>query len=285
MLNKPKKKLEVKYIILIVIVVIILILTIFSFIIRDKRNLSAPEKFLKECFLSVEQVVLFPIKFVANEFKEFINLKDVYEENMVLKENLDRYDLLYTQNQELKRQIEELKEEYGVDNVLSEYEYVKATVINRNVNYWYDTMTINKGSKSGLTEDMAVITSKGLIGKVIKTTKNTSEIKMITSSNSNNKISVIINDEEQNINLYGILTDYDSKNNMLAIEGISENNTIKEGSKVYTSGLNDIFPSGILIGEVKKEIKDNYGLSKIVYASPSNDMSDISYVSVLKRKD
>lgn len=284
MLNKPKKKMEIKYIILIVIVIIILILTIFSFIIKDKRKLSKPEQFLKECIIGIERIVMFPPKFITNEIKEFISLKDVYEENMALKENLDRYDLLYTQNQELKRQIEELKEEYGIDNVLSEYEYVKATVINRNINYWYDTMTINKGSKSGITKDMAVITSKGLIGKVIKITKNTSEIKMITSSNSNNKISVIIDEEEGGNKLYGILTDYNAKKNVLAIEGISENNNIKVGSKVYTSGLNDIFPSGILIGEVKSEIKDNYGLSKIVYASPSNNMSDISYVSVLRRK-
>ncbi len=285
MLNKPKKKIDIKYIILFIVIIIILILVIFSFIIKDKRKLSAPERFIKDCLISVENIVLYPFRFVKDEITEFIYLKDVYKENKVLKENLDRYDLLYTQNQELKRQIEELKEEYGIENILSEYEYVKATVINRNVAYWYDTMTINKGSKSGITEDMAVITSKGLIGKVIKTTKNTSEVKMITSSNSNNKISVIIDDVENNLKLYGILTNYDVKKNMLAIEGISENSNIKKGSKVYTSGLNDIFPSGILVGEVDSEIKDNYGLSKIVYASASNDMSDVSYVSVLKRKE
>ena len=273
MLNKPKKKIDIKYIILFIVIIIILILVIFSFIIKDKRKLSAPERFIKDCLISVENIVLYPFRFVKDEITEFIYLKDVYKENKVLKENLDRYDLLYTQNQELKRQIEELKEEYGIENILSEYEYVKATVINRNVAYWYDTMTINKGSKSGITEDMAVITSKGLIGKVIKT------------SNSNNKISVIIDDVENNLKLYGILTNYDVKKNMLAIEGISENSNIKKGSKVYTSGLNDIFPSGILVGEVDSEIKDNYGLSKIVYASASNDMSDVSYVSVLKRKE
>ena len=284
MINVHKKKIDTKYIVLIIIGIIILLLTIFSFIIKDKRDLSAPERFLKDIFISVENVVLFPFRFISDEIEEFINLKDVYEENKVLKSNLDRYDLLYTQNQELKRQIEELKEEYGVETVLSEYEYIKSTVINRNLNYWYDTITIDKGTKAGITKDMAVITSKGLIGKIIKVKKNTSEVKLITSSNSNNKISVIV-ETPNNTRLYGILTDYDNNKNTLSIEGISDNSTIDKGSKVYTSGLNDIFPSGILIGEVKNEKKDNYGLSKVVYVTPSNDMSDITYVTVLKRKN
>ena len=284
MINVHKKKIDTKYIVLIIIGIIILLLTIFSFIIKDKRDLSAPERFLKDIFISVANVVLFPFRSISDEIEEFINLKDVYEENKVLKSNLDRYDLLYTQNQELKRQIEELKEEYGVETVLSEYEYIKSTVINRNLNYWYDTITIDKGTKAGITKDMAVITSKGLIGKIIKVTKNTSEVKLITSSNSNNKISVIV-ETPNNTRLYGILTDYDNNKNTLSIEGISDNSTIDKGSKVYTSGLNDIFPSGILIGEVKNEKKDNYGLSKVVYVTPSNDMSDITYVTVLKRKN
>lgn len=285
MLNKPKRKLEIKYIILIVIAIIVLILTIFSSIVKDKRNLSGPEKILKEITVTTTNIILSPFKFITGEINEFMSLKDVYEENEILKQNLERYDLIYTQNQELKRQIEELKEEYGIDNVLSEYEYVKATVINRNVNYWFDTITLNKGSKSGIKRDMAVITSKGLIGKITKTTKNTSEVKLITSSNSNNKISVIIDDEKHNTKLYGILTDYNQNDNVLAIEGISENYNINKGSKIYTSGLNDIFPSGILIGEVKNEVKDNYGLSKIVYAKPTNNLSNLNYVSVLRRKD
>ena len=56
-------------------------------------------------------------------------------------------------------------------------------------------------------------------------------------------------------------------------------------TEVYTSGLNDAFPSGIAIGKVSKVDKDNYGLSKIVYVEPVSDINDITLVSVLKRKE
>lgn len=282
-IRKSKKRLEAKYIILIIIGIIILLLSIFAFTVKDKRNLSKPEQILKDGIVLVQNIILYPFKYIGNGIKELYQLKDVYKENQILKSNLDRYDLLYTQNNELKKEIKALKEEMNIDYMLSEYEYLKASIINRNVGYWYDTITVNKGSRDGVKKDMAVITSKGLIGKVTKTTSFNSEIKLITSNNSNNKISVIIDNDGNK--LYGIMTSYNEKNNTLSIEGIDDNSEIKKDSVVYTSGLNDIFPSGIIIGKVKNVETDNYGLAKNVKVTPSNDMDDIMVVSILKRKD
>ena len=209
--SKKRKVLETKYIILIVIGIIILLLSIFAYIIKDKRELSKPEQILKDSIIFVENIVLYPFRYVSDKFIELYQLKDVYKENQILKSNLDRYDLIYTQNNELKKEVQALKEELEIDYMLSEYKYLNASVINRNLGYWYDTLTINKGSRDGIEKDMAVITSKGLIGKITKTTSFNSEIKLITSSNSNNKISVIIDTEGHE--LYGILTGYNEKTN------------------------------------------------------------------------
>ena len=283
MRKKNKKRIETKYVVLLVIASIILLLTIYAYIIKDKRELNKFEKLLKDVVITTERIVTLPFRYVTNEFIEFVNLRKVYEENEILKRNLDRYDLINTQNQELKRQLEELKTEMNIDYVLTDYEYLNAAVINRNIGYWYDTITINKGSNSGIKKDMAVITSKGLIGKVVKTTSFNGEVKLITSSNSNNRISVIIENTEGTS--YGILSSYDEKNNELLVEGISDNKEIKEGSVASTSGLNDVFPSGIRVGTVSRVEKDNYGLSKIVHIKPSADIGEVSLVSVLKRKD
>jgi len=282
-MHKNKNKLETKYIILIVIGSIIILLSIYAYIIKDKRNLNKAEQILKDSVLFVENIVLSPFRYITKEINEFINLKDVYKENEILKKNLDRYDLIYTQNQELKKQIEELKEITNIDYVLTDYEYLNAAVINRNLGYWYDTITINKGEKDGIRKNMAVITSKGLVGKITKTTSFNSEVKLITSSNSNNRISVIIDNNGEKS--YGILSGYDEKENLLTIEGISDNKEITKDAIAYTSGLNDLFPSGIRIGTVKQIEKDNYGLSRIVYIEPASKLGELNLVTVLKRKD
>ena len=68
---------------------------------------------------------------------------------------------------------------------------------------------------------MVVINNKGLIGKVIKTTNFTSEIKLITTNDATTKISVGI-DHNDNI-IHGLLNGYDYKNNLLIVEGITNN--------------------------------------------------------------
>ena len=58
--------------------------------------------------------------------------------------------------------------------------------------------------------------------------------------------------------IYGIMSGYDSQENLLEISSTNKDIENLEGSKVYTSGMGGIFPSGILIGEVFKIEEDKY---------------------------
>ena len=129
---------------------------------------------------------------------------------------------------------------------------------------------------------MVVINAKGLIGKVIRTTNFTSDVRLITTSDTNNKISVSVSNGSDN--LYGLINSFDYSENYLEVEGISNTKNVSIGDKVYTSGLGGIFPSGILIGEVSEITTDSYDLAKLIKVKPSADFNDINYVSVLKRK-
>ena len=156
-------------------------------------------------------------------------------------------------------------------------------MISRNINYWYNTVTINKGTDAGIKEEMPVINSYGLVGKVISTTKKTSTVRLLTTTDSNNKISVTI--KSDNKSLHGLINGYNKNDNTLLVEGISNTKNVVVGSKVYTSGLGGVFPSGILIGTVESISKDDYDLSKIIKVTSSVDFLNINYVSILKRKD
>ena len=159
---------------------------------------------------------------------------------------------------------------------------MNATVISRNVGYWYNTITINKGKYNGVEEDMVVINGKGLIGRVIRTTTFTSDVRLITTSDTNNKISVMVSNGDYN--LYGVINSYNYSKNLLEVEGISNTKNVNIGDYVYTSGLGGVFPSGILIGQVSEITTDSYDLAKIIKVTPSTDFTDINYVSILKRK-
>ena len=132
-------------------------------------------------------------------------------------------------------------------------------------------------------EGMVVVNSTGLIGKIIRTTTFTSEVRLITTSDTNNKISVSISNGNNKVN--GLINGYDYENNLLEVEGISNTEEVNVGDYVYTSGLGGVFPSGILIGTVESITTDEYDLAKIINVKPSADFNDINYVAILKRKD
>ena len=60
---------------------------------------------------------------------------------------------------------------------------------------------------------------------------------------------------------------------------------IKEESLVTTTGIGDIFPSGIVVGKVVGISTDNFDLSSVLEVKSNVDFDAINYVAVLKRKD
>ena len=283
MLGRKKKMTSKKYVFIGVVILIIILLIIFSFTLKEDRKLNPVESFLRDTLSYAEKIVTYPFSYITTKTREYNKLKDVNEENDILETSLDRTDAIETENVELRRQIDALKNELNIDYTLTDYEYLNATVTSRSVGYWYNTITINKGSYNGIKKDMVVINGKGLIGRVIKTSTFTSDVRLITTSETNNKISVHISNGDNN--LYGLINNYDYSKNLLEVEGISNTKDVDIGDFVYTSGLGGIFPSGILIGSVSEITTDSYDLAKIIKVKPSADFSNINYVSVLKRKD
>ena len=283
MLGRKKKMTSKKYVFIGVVILIIILLIIFSFTLKEDRKLNPVESFLRDTLSYAEKIVTYPFSYITTNTREYNKLKDVNEENDILETSLDRIDAIETENVELRRQIDALKNELNIDYTLTDYEYLNATVTSRSVGYWYNTITINKGSYNGIKKDMVVINGKGLIGRVIKTSTFTSDVRLITTSETNNKISVHISNGDNN--LYGLINNYDYSKNLLEVEGISNTKDVDIGDFVYTSGLGGIFPSGILIGSVSEITTDSYDLAKIIKVKPSADFSNINYVSVLKRKD
>lgn len=238
--------------------------------ISDKRKPMFFEKTIKDSVLFINQTISYPFKILKNNQK-----KELSQIEKKLKNNYQ------SELDNLKKQVNELKKELKLQNISGEYSYINASVINRNLGFWYNSVTIDKGSKEGIKENMAVVSSDGLIGKVIKTTRYTSTVKLLTSDDVNNKVSVQIKLNDKY--LYGILSSFDVENNEYVIEGVTGTNEIKKGILVSTTGMGDIFPSGILIGEVSSVSKDNFDLEYVIKVKPSINVNNFEFVKVLKK--
>ena len=236
--------------------IILIVIYLIAFIsIKLDLNLFYPYDLLRN-------YILMPVIALTNN-NEVVG-SCMYNENIIL---------------ELKEEIKELKELTNIKTVLADYQNINATIIERNRNYWFNSITIDKGIDDGITTDMAVVSQNGLIGKISYVTKNISEIKLITTSDVTNKTSVVINNGNEKI--YGIFDSY--SDGYLEVSLISKNVSIENDLSVTTTGMGGIYPSGILIGKTEGIKKSKYDVGLIVLVKPITDFDNIKYVSVLKR--
>lgn len=278
-----RKNIKLKYIILIIIIAIILLIIILSSMLKKDKQPNKFESLIIDTITSVEKVIYSPFKIVINKvdnYKELINIRKKYSK---LLPQVQRIESLNAENIELRKQLQSMKNELNIDYTINDYEFLNATVINRDPSHWYNKITIDKGKYNGIEADMVVVNSQGLIGRVISTTAFTSDVRLITTSDTVNKISITINDGQNSVN--GLINKYNYNTGYLEVEGISNTERINLDSYVYTSGLGGIFPSGILIGKVEKVTTDEYDLAKIIDVKPIANFNDINYVAILKRKE
>lgn len=277
------KKFDKRYLFIFVVIAIAIVLTILAASLNKERDLNPIEKALKDMGTVVIKVVSTPFNFVHDKIDEMVEKNDIYEKYKEIKNKEEQIDSVIAQNDNLKDEIGKLKETLNLNTILSDKVYMNATVVTRNIDYWYNEITIDKGSKNGIEKGMAVVVPKGLIGQITKVSNYTSTVKLLSNENMSDKISVKIrvNDDQY---VFGLISGYTAKNNTYTVEGISENVDIPKGADVVTTGMGSMFPSGIQVGTVTKVTTDNFDLSKVVKVKSSVDFNDIDYVTVLKRE-
>lgn len=265
---------------LLLLVSIIVLVALIGFSLRDREELSWPEQFLKDTAGWFINVFNKPVSGVTRLFEDISDLQNTYKENQKLKERLDEYVVLKTEVQDLKEENKNLRETLNKKDDLRDYSPVQATVIGRNPVRWNELLTINKGSLNGIKKDMAVITAKGLIGKIKSVTNFTSTVQLLSSVDASTRVSAYIQGDKK---AFGLIEGFDDKTDKLMMKRIPYDKKIKKGSLVVTSGYGGVFPKGLEIGKVVDVKVDQYGLNQTAYLEPSTDFYDISDVMVVKR--
>lgn len=270
-----KKKQKKKNIILVSIAIGIACLSLSFLVLQKKQNLSVFEAMIKDSGLFIQKVILKPFHF----FKVSLSNREIDE----LKIKANASEALEAKNKELEFELSELKKILNLNTILSDRLYLNATVINRNMDYWYHTITIDKGKHNGVEKNMPVIVSEGLIGTISDVSNFNSTVQLLTVEELSQKISVKIEIGDHYV--YGLLTGYYNNSKTFKIEGIADNTEIPIGSLVTTTGLGENMPAGIVIGSVKNITKDHFELARLVEVESKVNFNSLDYVTILKRKE
>lgn len=220
----------------------------------------------------------FPLQTVQNWIQNFNDLWYVHEENDRLRYELSQQDQYAAMLEEVQRENDELRDLLAIKE--KGYHSIPARIVNRTGETWNNQITLDVGENDGICVDMAVVSSQGLIGKVVEVGEWTSRVRLLTSQDQLSKVAVKIALNEEKT-LEGYLEEYDLEKNSFKVRLFTESEEIKNGQEVITSGLGGVFPNGILVGKVNEvvELINEKGL--IAYVTPAADFNDFDYVAVI----
>lgn len=226
-----------------------------------------------------------PVNMVVRFVNSVDNLISTFEENQSLKRSIDQVDQLQVRVSDLEAENEKMRQELDLKSTLSQFTTISATVVSRNPDQWMETLVINVGSSQGIRKDMAVMSGKGMIGRIIEVNANSSKVLLLTSQQSNaGKVSARIQTKE-GASANGVVSSFDPATGRYKMTQIDPKAQIKEGDRVISSGLGGVIPSTLLIGEVEKVQKDDYALFQEVLVKPAGEMKDIRFVTVIIGQD
>ncbi|UII74708.1 rod shape-determining protein MreC [Flagellimonas sp. HMM57] len=193
----------------------------------------------------------------------------------------DENNRLVQENEELRRLLfnSEEKPNVQIDTTTIDYEVISANLIKNSFSSPRNYITLDKGKKQGVTQDMGVITTKGILGIVENTSSNFSTVQSVLNTKSN------INAKIKNTDYFGSLIWNAEEYNVVQLIDIPRLVPLVVGDTIITGAMSSIFPEGIPIGTIKKydlnTSKSFYNIDVELF----NDMANVKNVYLIKNKN
>ncbi len=165
---------------------------------------------------------------------------------------------------------------FGNTDTLNKFVVSPAKVIKNSVIREKNLITLNKGGKEGIVQDMGVISDKGVVGVVENTSDHfTTVISLLHSELS-------INASLKNTKHFGSLI-WDTKTiDRCILVDLPKISNIQIGDTIVTGGMSSVFPAGIPIGQVSAYSVPNNSSFYKAEVRLFNDMSNLDQVYVIK---
>jgi rod shape-determining protein MreC len=168
------------------------------------------------------------------------------------------------------RSLLNLKEQTG-------YDHVDARVIARDSSIWFNTITINRGSSSGIALNMPVVTGTGIVGRVIALSPWTAQVMMVTDEKA---AAGAIVGQLGGSGALGSVRGLGEKG-LVEMRYVSGLEKVNLGDYILTTGQDGIYPPGLNIGEVVQLSPGNATQSYEILIRPGAKLDQLEEVAVL----
>lgn len=216
--------------------------------------------------------------YLNDRTEQLAQINQLLKENEQLKAQVAELTIQNTQLQQDKYELNSLRELYQIDSQYEEYEKTGARIISKEAGNWYHTFIIDKGSNDGITVDMNVIASGGLVGRITSVGPNWAKVMSVISDNSNVSGKVLASGDDLIVS--GDLELMD-EGNIRFEKLIDSESKVAIGDKIVTSSISDKFLPNILIGYISDITVDANNLTKSGKITPAVDFEHLEEVLII----
>lgn len=235
-----------------------------------------PIPFLNNPKFFIIDLIRLPLRLATNSFNDFfaiINYRRLSKENRLLKEKLNFITTQLVQLREAQQENERLNALFSFKKKM-QFATMPVKVIGKDSSNWTNTLILDKGKLDGIVVDTPVVSSAGLVGKIIETGQKSSRAILLTDPNS--RVSVIVQRTREEGILYGL------GRNLCRLRYLPVGAEVKSGDFVVSSGFGGVYPKGLLVGTVVKVGVEDDGLSSYAIIKPQVELEKIEEAFCLK---
>jgi rod shape-determining protein MreC len=230
-------------------------------------------------FSPVQRLIAGAVYGVRNAWSGYIGLRRVRQENLQLQDRLRTMEALLQERQQQAQEAQRLRELLELQQLLP-FETTAAEVIARDGVPWYRTILLDKGTADGVALDDPVISSSGVVGRVIAVGTRAAKVQLLVDRESG------VGGRIERSRVTGVIAGQVGLANTgatdLQLKYVPALADVVVGDVVVTSGLDGIFPKGLVIGRVRS-VAPPSGLFKDVVVAPSARLEKLEEVMIVRR--
>jgi rod shape-determining protein MreC len=219
------------------------------------------------------------VRGVSGAWTGYVDLRTTHQENQRLVEQVRSLETLVKVRADEAREAERLRELLGIREILP-LETTVAEVVAREGLPWYRTITINKGIAAGLALEAPVISSTGVVGRIIAIGPHAAKVQLLQDRESG--AGVLIERSRVTGVVSGQLGASDTVfHDDLVMKFVPELADVLVGDLVVTSGQDRVYPKGLVVGRVRSVGKGG-SMFKEILVEPSARFAQVEEVLVVR---
>jgi rod shape-determining protein MreC len=267
---------------LMVTIITVIVLLVLLIMTAGTKDMSGTESIVGSILSPVQSALYSATDAISDFFSRIFSGADVQTENQELKAQVAELEGQLQDYNEVKKENERLSGLLNFVNTDPDLGIVSASVISKDAGHWFNVFTINAGMSKGIEINMPVVNGDGLVGMVVAVGADWSRVMTIVDSESH--VSALVERTRDPGVVTGTISTGDEENATLTLGYLPLNADLVPGDTVITSGLTDVFPKGIKIGEVVEVSSSSNGMKNEAVVKPWVDFNHLEEVSVVTTK-